>query len=131
MTPVVFQSNLRKQIRKLPKFLKFVISIQYYSILFNRVLNGERKAIVGNGAAAGDPPQDNVRQASSLATLIVEISSSFPRLRDFRIPSSRRAAACGRAELLANGQYTDRLQNPAKLRRFRIGGRIRGGIGGG
>ena len=40
---------------------------------------------------------------------------------------SRRAAA-GRAELLAKeGQYTDRLQNPAKLRRFRIGGRIGGG----
>ena len=35
---------------------------------------------------------------------------------------SRRAAACGRAELLAKGQHTDRLQNPAKLRRFRIGG---------
>ena len=35
--------------------------------------------------------------------------------------TSRRAAA-GRAELLAKeGQYTDRLQNPAKLRRFRIG----------
>ena len=37
-------------------------------------------------------------------------------------PTSRRAAACGRAELLAKGQHTDRLQNPAKLRRFRIGG---------
>ena len=34
---------------------------------------------------------------------------------------SRRAAA-GRAELLAKWQHTDRLQNPAKLRRFRIGG---------
>ena len=37
---VTFQSNLRKQIRKLlPKFLKFVKSFQFYSILFNRVLN--------------------------------------------------------------------------------------------
>ena len=43
---------------------------------------------------------------------------------------SRRAAA-GRAELLAKGQYTDRLQNLAKLRRFRIGGRIRWRIGAG
>ena len=32
----LFQSNLREQIRKLPKFLKI---IQYYSILFIRVLN--------------------------------------------------------------------------------------------
>jgi hypothetical protein len=40
---------------------------------------------------------------------------------------SRRAAA-GRAELLAKKRHIDRLQNPAKLRRFRIGGRIRGGI---
>ena len=38
VTSVVFQSNLRKQIRKLPKILKFVKIIQYYSILFNRVL---------------------------------------------------------------------------------------------
>ena len=40
---------------------------------------------------------------------------------------SRRAAA-GRAELLATGQYTDRLQNPAKLRRFWIRGGDRGRI---
>ena len=39
--------------------------------------------------------------------------------------------AGGRAELLAKWQHTDRLQNPAKLRRFRIGGRIGGGIGAG
>ena len=34
----LFQSNLLKQIRKLPKFLKFVKSNQYYSIIFIRVL---------------------------------------------------------------------------------------------
>ena len=34
----LFQSNLRKQIRKLPKILKSVKIIQYYSISFNRVL---------------------------------------------------------------------------------------------
>ena len=32
------KSNLRKQIRKLPKMLRFVKSIQHYSILFIRVL---------------------------------------------------------------------------------------------
>ena len=45
----------------------------------------------------------------------------------FVATTSRRAAA-GRAELLAEGQHTDRLQNPAKLRRFGIGGRIGGRI---
>ena len=39
VTSVDFQSNLRKQIRKLPKFLKFVKIIQFYSILFTGVLN--------------------------------------------------------------------------------------------
>ena len=40
MTSVVFQSNLRKQIRKLPKILKVTVVkiIQYSSILFIRVL---------------------------------------------------------------------------------------------
>ena len=35
---LLFQSNLRKQIRKLPKFLKFVRIIHYYSTLFTGVL---------------------------------------------------------------------------------------------
>ena len=39
VTSVDFQSILRKQIRKLPKFLEFVKIIQYYSILFIRVLD--------------------------------------------------------------------------------------------
>ena len=44
----LFQSNLRKQIRKLPKILKFVkvIIIQYYSVLFIRVLNGAIRGLV-------------------------------------------------------------------------------------
>ena len=42
-------------------------------------------------------------------------------------PAKSRRAAAGRAELLAKKRHTDRLQNPAKLRRFRIGGRIWGG----
>ena len=35
---MLFQSNLRKQIRKLPKILKFVRIIHYYSKLFTGVL---------------------------------------------------------------------------------------------
>ena len=38
MRSVAFQSILRKRIRKLPKFLKILKIIQFYSILFNRVL---------------------------------------------------------------------------------------------
>ena len=45
----LFQSNLRKQIGKLPKILKSVKIIQYYSILFNRVLNRERGQLSARG----------------------------------------------------------------------------------
>ena len=57
MTSVVFQSNLRKRIRKFPKILKFVKInnqiIQYYSIIFNRVLR--RHGAADPGAAAARP----------------------------------------------------------------------------
>ena len=42
-------------------------------------------------------------------------------------PAKSRRAAAGRAELLAKKRHTDRLQNPAKLRRFWIRGGIRAG----
>ena len=42
VTSVALQSILRKQIRKLPKILKSVKIIQYYSlVLFIRVLRGD------------------------------------------------------------------------------------------
>ena len=67
-------------------------------------------------AVAGNPLYDfdstNVRQGQSVAGIAYAMS---------------RGAAAGRAELLAKKRHIDRLQNPAKLRRFRIGGRIRGG----
>ena len=37
----LFQSNLRKQIRELQKFLKFARIVQYHSISFNRILRCE------------------------------------------------------------------------------------------
>ena len=40
----LFQSKLRKQIRKLPKFLKSVKIIHYYSFLFIRLLRRGRGA---------------------------------------------------------------------------------------
>ena len=45
----LFQSNLRKQIGKLLKFLKFVEIVQYHSILFIRVLTGD-----AGGGSRGD-----------------------------------------------------------------------------
>ena len=48
---VAFQSILRKRIRKLPKFLKILKIIQFYSILFNRVLSGAAVRGVGEGPA--------------------------------------------------------------------------------
>ena len=64
VTSVAFQSILRKQIRKLPKILKSVKIIQYYSILFIRVLKrdssqrGRAQEPRELGAhAAGVPPR--------------------------------------------------------------------------
>ena len=42
---MLFQSNLRKQIRKLPKILKFVRIIHYYSKLFTGVLRPELRDV--------------------------------------------------------------------------------------
>ena len=42
---VAFQSILRKRIRKLPKILKILKIIQFYSVLFNRVLNERARLI--------------------------------------------------------------------------------------
>ena len=64
VTSVAFQSILRKQIRKLPKILKSVKIIQYYtdpnSILFNRVLSGASPA-----ADSGAPRSARVREHSA------------------------------------------------------------------
>ena len=45
----LFQSNLRKQIRNLPKILNFVKKIHYYSKLFTSLLGGPA------GAHPGEP----------------------------------------------------------------------------
>ena len=39
----LFQSNLRKQIRNLPKILNFVKKIHYYCELFTSLLGGNRR----------------------------------------------------------------------------------------
>ena len=50
----LFQSNLRKQIRKLPKILQFVKIIHYYSELFTSLLSSCPGAHVrGAGRRAG------------------------------------------------------------------------------
>ena len=61
VTSVDFQSNLRKHIRKLPNFLKFMKIVQFYSILFNRFLNPEE------AVGAGDLAEDRRRRSGSRA----------------------------------------------------------------
>ena len=68
----LFRSNLRKQIRKLPKILKSVKIIQYYSILFIRVLNDLVEALLLVGALLG------------LRLQLQEGGRRRPRLRDER-----------------------------------------------
>ena len=65
----LFQSNLRKQIRKLPKILKSVKIIQYYSILFMRVLNHAEH----EGADEAVPRlRDQLHQKRELASKNIE-----------------------------------------------------------
>ena len=47
----LFQSNLRKQIRNLPKILNFVRIIHYYSKLFTGVLRRPRPSARGSRSA--------------------------------------------------------------------------------
>ena len=51
----LFESNLRKQIRKLPKFLKSVKTIHYYSLLFIRVLTQAASLCAGSGYVLARP----------------------------------------------------------------------------
>ena len=66
----LFQSNLRKLIRKLPKFLKSVkiiqILIQYFSILFNRVLRTDARGLRAAGSLGGRGAGQLHRWASPL-----------------------------------------------------------------
>ena len=74
----MFQSNLRKQIRKLPKILKSVKMSQYYSILFIRVLNLDAPpqeiiallAVDRHGADLRTRMNNNSRQFSNLFSQI-------------------------------------------------------------
>ena len=61
MTSVVFQSILRKQIRKLPKILNSdsVKIIQYDSILFIRVLS-DAAGVVGRAGEAAGPADERL-----------------------------------------------------------------------
>ena len=52
----LFQSNLRKQIRKLPKFLKFVRISHNYSKLFTGVLIDDVQSKVRTAVSPGPPP---------------------------------------------------------------------------
>jgi hypothetical protein len=57
----LFQSNLRKQIRNLPKILNFVKKIHYYSELFTSLLNGD--PLAQHGGRAEEAPFPLTRAA--------------------------------------------------------------------
>ena len=57
----LFESNLRKQVRKLPKNLKSVIIIHYYLLLFIRVLSRAR-VLQLREEAIGEPDVPRKRQ---------------------------------------------------------------------
>ena len=63
----LFQSNLRKQIRKLPKILKSVKVIHYYSISFIRVLSKEHLEV----------ERRNVRLADRTRLALHEVADAF------------------------------------------------------
>ena len=52
----LFQSNLRKQIRNLPKILNFVKKIHYYSELFTSLLRSGARARASPPARAAPAP---------------------------------------------------------------------------
>ena len=75
----LFQSNLRKQIRNLPKILNFVKKIHYYSELFTsllgRDLRGRREPRPsGRAARAHLGDEDQLRERVLLRTLRVGVA---------------------------------------------------------
>ena len=75
----LFQSILRKRIRKLPKILKFVKSIQYYSILFYRVLSFEQG---DEGEHAQTSAVAHLQASRTLAAVQKKAASSEPSARN-------------------------------------------------
>ena len=63
----LFQSNLRKQIRNLPKILNFVKKIHYYSELFTSLLSARAmRALAALAAAAAQPLGHDVDVSTGL-----------------------------------------------------------------
>ena len=72
----LFQSNLRKQIRTLPKILNFVKIIHYnnnYSKLFTGVLRPDPDVGAGQGGAAPEPPRVPGARAAPAGALVCQI----------------------------------------------------------
>ena len=65
----LFQSDLRKQIRNLPKILNFVKIIHYYSKLFTGVLRQHRPGLTGDGLS-GDEVEELLCEAASLQIIV-------------------------------------------------------------
>ena len=98
----LLQSNLQKQIRKLPKILKSVKIIKYYSILFNRVLSRAQRRLQGVDLARADrlPRLQQVpghalgagRRRQGAVPLVVALHD---RLRELRVEVQSGAACVG------------------------------------
>ena len=78
----LFQSNLRKQIRKLPKILQFVKIIHYYSELFTSLLRYEPPKLAEDDL----PPDEETEQ------LITDLESNFESIEEILEALSERAS---------------------------------------
>ena len=96
----LFQSNLRKQIRNLPKFVKFVKIIQYYLILFIRVLSGD--AAAARRAHSRRRGQERVGLRATRLKKILLFLESLYDLDDFAL---RSGTISGELSLLSQKRY--------------------------
>ena len=76
----LFQSNLRKQIRKLPKILKFVRIIHYYSKLFTGVLLLEALHLAHPGRVADDLLERRAAEAAEEKTKNAFLKNAFSKI---------------------------------------------------
>ena len=74
---LLFQSNLRKQIRKLPKILKFVRIIHYYSKIFSGVLSPSRT--LRHGPPSWRPPFSSSLWPASRSSRLYPLEPSYHR----------------------------------------------------
>ena len=88
---------------------------------------GARHGCVVAGRPIGNRLPANSAEEAGGVGLVAAAAVEAQLQHHAREDAGRGERPAGRAELLAKWQHTDRLQNPAKLRRFWIRGGIRAG----